>query len=131
MRILVATDGSELSSRAVDEAIKVAGALEAELIGVSVVLAPPPADGFDGEDLAVRTRLHDVEARAGAAGLRCSIVAEHAQHVWSGILECASRNDVDYIVMASRGLGSLGSLLLGSETQKVLHAADRPVLVVR
>ena len=33
--------------------------------------------------------------------------------------------------MASRGLGTLGSLILGSETQKVLAKADRPVLVIR
>lgn len=131
MQILVATDGSELSSRAVDEAIKVAQALDAELLGVSVVLAPPPAEGFEGEDLQVRTRLLDIQNRATAAGLKCSIVAEHAKTVWEGILEAARRNDVAYIVMASRGLGSLGSLLLGSETQKVLHSADRPVLVVR
>ena len=51
--------------------------------------------------------------------------------VAKGILECAREHDVQFIVMASRGLGTIGSLLLGSETQKVLHDADRPVLIVR
>lgn len=51
--------------------------------------------------------------------------------IWKGVLACAVRHDVSFIVMASRGLGSIGSFLLGSETQKVLHQVDRPVLIVR
>jgi len=47
------------------------------------------------------------------------------------VLACAARVNATYIVMASRGLGTFGALLLGSETQKVLSQADRPVLVVR
>ena len=93
VKVLVTTDGSNLSEQAVDTAVKLAKAL--------------------------------------GGCVECEIVAEHAGTVWEGILECAHRLDVDYIVMASRGLGSFGSLLLGSETQKVLHQADRPVLVVR
>ena len=48
-----------------------------------------------------------------------------------GVLACAARCNASYIVMASRGLGTFGALLLGSETQKVLSQADRPVLIVR
>ena len=115
VKVLVTTDGSNLSEQAVDTAVKLAKALGGSLVGVTVVVAPPPAGGFECEDPAVRERLTKISAGT----------------VWEGILECAHRLDVDYIVMASRGLGSFGSLLLGSETQKVLHQADRPVLVVR
>ena len=131
VKVLVTTDGSNLSEQAVDTAVKLAKALGGSLVGVTVVVAPPPAGGFECEDPAVRERLTKISDKAREGGVECEIVAEHAGTVWEGILECAHRLGVDYIVMASRGLGSFGSLLLGSETQKVLHQADRPVLVVR
>ena len=70
-------------------------------------------------------------ARLPKKGVPCEVVAEHADAIWKGVLACAVRHDVSFIVMASRGLGSIGSFLLGSETQKVLHQVDRPVLIVR
>lgn len=131
VKVLVTTDGSNLSDKAVDSAVALAKALGARLVGMTAVLAPPPAAGFQAEDQAVRDRLAAIARKAEEAGVECEVEAEHAEAVWKAILECASRHDVSYIVMASRGLGSIGSLLLGSETQKVLHQADRPVLVVR
>ena len=76
-------------------------------------------------------RLKYTRDAAEAAGIKYELVAEHCQAPWQGILAVAKRYDARFIVMASRGLGSLGSLILGSETQKVLAAADRPVLVIR
>ena len=110
VKILVTTDGSNLSDKAVETAIELARQFDGTVIGMTAVLAPPPAAGFVAED---------------------EVVAEHGDSVAKAILECAARYDVRYIVMASRGLGTLGALLLGSETQKVLSLADRPVLVVR
>lgn len=50
---------------------------------------------------------------------------------WLTVFSMWDRHDARFIVMASRGLGTLGSLILGSETQKVLAQANRPVLVIR
>ena len=72
-----------------------------------------------------------MDRKAAEKGVPCEVVAEHADAIWKGVLACAVRHDVSFIVMASRGLGSIGSFLLGSETQKVLHQVDRPVLIVR
>ncbi len=47
------------------------------------------------------------------------------------IVEDAKVHDVSLIVMGSRGRGDLAGLLLGSTAHKVIHLADRPVLVVR
>jgi nucleotide-binding universal stress UspA family protein len=47
------------------------------------------------------------------------------------IIDDARAHDVDVIVMGSRGRGDLAGLLLGSTAHKVIHLADRPVLVVR
>jgi nucleotide-binding universal stress UspA family protein len=47
------------------------------------------------------------------------------------IIDDAKEHDVDVIVMGSRGRGDLAGLLLGSTAHKVIHLADRPVLIVR
>jgi nucleotide-binding universal stress UspA family protein len=47
------------------------------------------------------------------------------------IVEDAKSLDVGVIVMGSRGRGDLAGLVLGSTAHKVIHLADRPVLVVR
>ena len=131
VKILVTTDGSSLSDKAVDTAVELARQLGADLIGMTSVVAPAPLRGFEGEEETVKDRLNAVLRKASEKGVNCDIVAEHSDSISAGVLECARRNDVAFIVMASRGLGTIGALLLGSETQKVLHQADRPVLVVR
>ena len=131
VKVLVTTDGSNLSDKAIETAVELTAQLGGELIGMTSVVAPPPTGGFDAEDAAVRDRLAAISRKAEEKGVKCEVVAEHTDAVWKGVLECASRYDVAFIVMASRGLGSIGSLLRGSETQKVLHQADRPVLIVR
>jgi nucleotide-binding universal stress UspA family protein len=52
-------------------------------------------------------------------------------HAAREIIDDAREHDVDVIVMGSRGRGDLAGLLLGSTAHKVIHLADRPVLVVR
>ncbi len=131
VKILVTTDGSSLSDKAVDTAVELARQLGADLIGMTSVTSPAPLKGFEGEEQIVKDRLEAVSRKASQKGVACDIVAEHSDSISAGVLECARRNDVAFIVMASRGLGTIGALLLGSETQKVLHQADRPVLVVR
>jgi nucleotide-binding universal stress UspA family protein len=52
-------------------------------------------------------------------------------HAAREIIEDAKLHDADVIVMGSRGRGDLAGLVLGSTAHKVIHLADRPVLVVR
>ena len=52
-------------------------------------------------------------------------------HAAREIMEDAKEHDVNVIVMGSRGRGDLAGLVLGSTAHKVIHLADRPVLVVR
>ena len=51
--------------------------------------------------------------------------------VWKAILETADQHDAASIVMGSRGLTGLRSMLLGSVSNAVVHRADRPTLVIR
>ena len=52
-------------------------------------------------------------------------------HAAREIVEDAKEHEADVIVMGSRGRGDLAGLMLGSTAHKVIHLADRPVLVVR
>lgn len=141
-RILVATDGSAHSLRAIDTAIGMAVALRAQLVGCAAI--PPYAyhglsDGtpFGGEAsfeaqaaAQANANLDAAEARCRAAGLQMTRIArEGSPH--TAICQTADDEHCDLIVMASHGRRGLGALLLGSETQKVLTLARQPVLVVR
>jgi nucleotide-binding universal stress UspA family protein len=69
---------------------------------------------------------------AEEAGLQAKPVAVKATGpVWKTILEIADRHDATAIVMGSRGLTGIRSILLGSVSSAVVHHADRPTLVVR
>jgi nucleotide-binding universal stress UspA family protein len=68
---------------------------------------------------------------AREAGLAAEPMAVEANGpVWKTVTETADRNDATAIVMGSRGLTGLRSMLLGSVSSAVVHHADRPVLVV-
>lgn len=130
--VQVCTDGSSLSEKGIDTAVGLAKSLGLPLVGMTAVPGKPKlVAGLEYEDEEVRTRLAYVREVAEAAGVPYELVAEHCSAPWEGILAVAHRYDARFIVMASRGLGSLGSFILGSETQKVLAQVDRPVLVIR
>jgi nucleotide-binding universal stress UspA family protein len=69
---------------------------------------------------------------AQLAGLRAEPLAVEATGpVWKTIVDIADRNDATTIVMGSRGLAGLRSMLLGSVSSAIVHHADRPTLVIR
>ena len=144
-RILVATDGSELSSRAVTKAIGLASAVGAELFALKVVHLQP--DGhWDGVLIAERATHAKLEAEqveaagkiveavkesAQGAGIKVTPVTAKASSVADTVIEVARKNNCDLIVMASHGRRGLARVLLGSETQHVLTHTQIPVLVIR
>lgn len=140
-RILVATDGSELSQRAAAMAIGLARSLDASIVGCAAVPIYP-YHGVGGEgapaELAFRTQaaadanahLDEVERAAAQAGVPFTRVMREG-HPDDIILRAADEEGCDLIVMASHGRRGVANLLLGSQTQKVLARTTRPVLVVR
>jgi nucleotide-binding universal stress UspA family protein len=143
--ILVATDGSKLSQKAVTHAIALAQALGAKL---TVFYASPDyplpayADGVVYEPVskkeyaALATQeaekiLSAIAQKAEAGGLECATVHTIAPAPWEAILAAAKKAKADAIVMASHGRRGVSALLLGSETQKVLTHSKIPVIVVR
>lgn len=136
-KILYATDGSEPSQMALKYAIELANTYGAEVIIVHAyepvlalletpfyhtLLEPRLTEG--------ETLLHELEAEFQAQG----VIAHHELlqgPACEAIMKTAIEEDCDLIIMGARGLGELGSLLLGSTSHDVIRNAHCPVLVVR
>ncbi|MDL9998235.1 universal stress protein [Variovorax sp. J22P240] len=144
-RILVATDGSPLSKKAVASAIELATQNGAELVALTVV-PRYPKNYFDGaavfapEDIAriekqwaeaAQETLDAVAKRAKASGVKIKTVTVSSDLVAEAIVNAAKKHKSDMIVMASHGRKGIKRLLLGSETQHVLTHSELPVLVLR
>lgn len=143
--LLVAVDGSELSAKAIDTAIRLAQTLSAKLTGVYAVpeYIPPvdvmvPVYAFPSKEEYERQAAAEAELvlkplaeAAKAAGVSVDLHHRIDSHPYRLILETAKERGCDLVVMASHGRRGLSALLLGSETQKVLTHGHLPVLVVR
>jgi len=143
--LLVPTDGSELSDRAVDQAVNLAAALGARLrilhvqvsfpislVGVGELVEPSTVDALVA---ASQQRAETILAAAMAQAKQAGVVAEQSLLVnpqpHQAIIQEAQAQACDLIVMASHGRRGLEGLLIGSETQRVLTHSNCPVLVVR
>jgi Universal stress protein UspA and related nucleotide-binding proteins len=143
--ILVATDGSKLSAKAVALAIRAAKCFGAELTvcfattrytvgayGESVLYDADSEGKYDKLCRQEGARILDAVARkTAAAGVKTNITQAVASAPWQAILATAKKSKCDVIVMASHGRRGISALLLGSETQKVLTHSKLPVIVVR
>ncbi len=144
--ILVSTDGSKLSLKAIKAATALAGKLGARLTGVFVMpeYVPPiygeaamyipeasPRSFKQAVDKEAKAALAVITKEATAAGVRATVVKVTNAQPWSAIIAAARSKNCDLIVMASHGRRGLAGLLLGSETTKVLTHSKVPVLVCR
>jgi len=143
--LLVATDGSKLSDKALAHAIGLAQAVGAALtIFYAAPDYPMPAyaDGVVYEPVSrkeyaklaaedAQKILGTAATKAEAAGLICKTAYAIASAPWEAILAAAKKDKCDAIVMASHGRRGISAVLLGSETQKVLTLSKLPVSVVR
>lgn len=141
-RILVPTDGSDITAKAVETAIGLAKSLNARLLTISVkepfpysaiseMQPTPPQEFYDAQERIATARVKTVVDAAQAAGLQCDAHTVEALHPWESIVDHAQTQGVDLIVMASHGRRGVAAMLLGSETQRVLIHSKLPVLVVR
>ena len=141
-KILVATDGSELSDRAVKAAVGLARSLGAELVAFTTLPVYPYAGIGESSGLAAgehqaragaeaSDRLAYVQRVAAEAGVACHTSMLEDDEPYRAIIAAADKHDCGLIVMASHGRRGVQALVLGSETQRVLTHTMRPVLVVR
>jgi nucleotide-binding universal stress UspA family protein len=141
-RILVPTDGSDITGKAIAASIELAKSVGAQLYTISVkepfpysaiseMQPTPPQEFFDAQERIAARRVQAVVELSSASGIACQAHTVEALHPWEAIIDHAKRMECDLLVMASHGRRGVSALLLGSETQKVLTHSKVPVLVVR
>ena len=144
--ILVSTDGSKLSAKAIRTAVKLADSTGAKVTGVYVIppyVAPAYGEGVmympavsparykQITEREARKALAAVEIEARTGKVDFATMTLTADNPWEGIIRAAKSKRADLIVMASHGRRGLAGLVLGSETTKVLTHSKVPVLVCR
>jgi nucleotide-binding universal stress UspA family protein len=141
-KILIATDGSASSAEAVEFGVELAAEHEAAVIFVHVASAtdvvPMAGYGMAGALPRVphevteydRASLEDAEQAATEHGVRTSMKLLVGNTV-DEIVTYADNQDVDMIVVGSRGHGAFASALLGSVSRGILSESKRPVMIVR
>ena len=141
--ILIPTDGSDLSRKAVLYGVRLAKESGAKVTALTVA-EPYPVAAMDallvslGEDeyeeqsrRICEKALQQVAMAAEAAGVPCDTIREVHDQPYRAIIDAAHALSSDLIVMASHGRRGISALLLGSETVKVLTHSTVPVLVYR
>ena len=141
--ILLPTDGSALSAKAVEAGLQLAR-LTGARITVLVAYEPFHVFSLSGDQLeytpatyaehatADAARILDaVAAQAKALGVTCSTETRQAEQPYKAIIEAAEVNGCDLVVMGSHGRRGVAALVLGSVTVEVLTHSTVPVLVYR
>jgi len=145
LKVLIAVDGSEHASRAIDAVGKMAKSsaeLEATLLCVSqgALLDPLFSGGYTVESMKKlqeeQTRQQDgvlasatEQARARSIKLTEPVRAHGA--IANEIVRVAKERQVDQVAMGTRGLGAVAGMVMGSVAQRVVHLSPVPVLLAK
>jgi len=145
-RILLATDGSENSQRVVEEVLRIAEALKAEVTALHVIeqydrsyMAYTPYKVEIRDDL---NHIKQLEAdriieeaakpfRDKGLAIKTEIIVSKDKSPADIICDIASRGEYNLIAIGSRGLRGVKELFLGSVSNKVAHIGCTNVLIVR
>jgi len=141
-RILIPTDGSDITLKATQTALALAKVHGAAVYAISVkepfpysaiseMQPVPPQEFYDAQERIAASRVKAVVDAAVAAGVVCHGHTVEALHAWEAILDHAKAQQCDLIVMASHGRRGVAAMLLGSETSRVLTHSEIPVLVIK
>lgn len=149
--ILVAFDGSEPSKHALDEGVVLANALGAKITILSVVprvMMPVfPDEGFGAAPITAAQDLTDYQDKMKAiysksleeakmdiekafSNLELNTILMEGRPS-STIVEAAEEQDVDLIVIGSRGIGGITGWILGGTSRKVVESCTKPILVIK
>ncbi|MDP2726423.1 MAG: universal stress protein [Dehalococcoidia bacterium] len=145
-KILVATDGSDYAHKAADYAGLLARKIDDAEITVLSVLDPGlatqasvspagmpvtiPINLLADVERALNTVLQDTQQKLLSTGKKVTTRLEHGQPA-KVICDIADKESFDLIVMGSSGQGRIADILLGSVSDRVVHKARVPVLIVR
>jgi len=134
-KLLVATDGSEFSMAAVQEAITIAAACSSTLFVLHVFEVSAEVELWDAQaaekiEGGIRKYLDGVKAKAVKAGVTCEAVMHWGDEPYKLIVAEAAKRKVSTIVMGSHGRTGLTRLMMGSTVSRVIGHAPCKVLVV-
>jgi nucleotide-binding universal stress UspA family protein len=140
--ILIPTDGSELSKKAIQHGVALAKAVNAKITAITVStpfhtmtvepgMVSDTPESYAKRIIEITTKYLDVvKSAAATSGVTCVVHVEH-DHPYQAIINAAKNNGCDLVVMASHGRRGVSAIVLGSETIKVLTHSTIPVLVYR
>ena len=141
--ILIASDGSDLAKKAVEQGMALAKALDAKVTAVTVteplaMVAPGevalafPIDEYEkGAAATAAEILSGISEAAADAGVTCETMHMKDSYPAEGIVEAAKQQGCDLIVMSSHGRRGLRRLVLGSQANEVVTHSTIPVLICR
>lgn len=144
--ILIATDGSELADKGVEQGFALAQTLGAKVTVLSVTEPLPwrarqaalnagvedPAGRYDQSiDEEMNRRFDAIRQRATDKGVKVELTHEIDEHPAEAIIRLADREKCDLIVMSSHGRRGVRRFVLGSQTAEVVTQTMIPVLVIR
>ena len=141
--ILIPTDGSELSTKAIKEGVALAKAIHAEVTAITVsetfhtfsvnplVVTETPEQYQKDSDARAEKYLSVANDAAKAADIPYEGIHVIHDYPYEAIIAAAKERGCDLIVMASHGRKGVSAVVLGSETVKVLTHSNIPTLVCR
>jgi len=134
-KLLVATDGSEFSKFAVQEAMTIAGACSSTLYVLHVIETGVEVELWDttaAEKLEkhMRKYLEEIQAKAAKQGVTCELIMHLGDEPYRFIVSEAKKHKVNTIIMGSHGRTGLTRLMMGSTVSRVIGHAPCMVLVV-
>ena len=141
--ILIATDGSDLARKAVDQGLALAKAISARVTAVTVTepwtsvapvemsIAFPPEEYEKAAAANAAKILSSVDETAKRLGVTCQTLHLKDQYPSDGIVDTCKQRGCDLIVMASHGRRGLSRLVLGSQANAVVTHSFVPVLICR
>jgi len=134
-KLLVATDGSEFSTTAVQEAINISSSCSSTLFVLHVFEVSAEVELWDAQaaekiEGGIRKYLAGVKAKAAKAGVTCEVVMHWGDEPYKLIVAEAVKRKISTIVMGSHGRTGLTRLMMGSTVSRVIGHAPCKVLVV-
>lgn len=141
--ILIPTDGSPLSSVAIERSLTFARDAGAKVTVLTVVepfhiflseteKLSGTKEGYERQpEEQAAQYLTEAELKAKTLGVPCEALMLRHNRPYKAIIDTATANKCDLIAMASHGRKGVSAIVLGSETMKVLTHSKIPVLVYR
>jgi nucleotide-binding universal stress UspA family protein len=134
-KLLVATDGSQFSKAAVQEAIDIAGACSSTLYVLHVIEASAEIELWDAQSAEklerdMRRYIEGIKAKAERRGVICEVIMHMGDEPYRLIVSEAIKRKISTIILGSHGRTGLRRLMMGSVVSRVIGHAPCKVLVV-